>query len=303
MDAYGVGLKRAEEANSECRFLLASKTTLETASQGDYCGRLSLVGEDFSPNALSYVLPLDSPYTSDFSKVTLELQRKDQIVHATDFSTTSPCVPKVQSQLTWSQLRVFFYVSYGCLGLMAVFMWLGTLLKVAKPNVSRRARDLPPLPGDEKLDRPAPEVIPPAVEEDRVRRLTEIPKDRPRADRVVHRTPPRLLSALGPNDSSSEESSSFEEETSGDGGSIESTLERLDLRVRQTLGLLMSPDHVGGPVEAVGLKLREDISMLLGSRPPEGAIGDGAWRDVSKLSARVREWIMEVVKTKDGGPI
>lgn len=108
--------------------------------------------------------------------------------------------------------------------------------------------------------------------------------------RAVDSSSPNTFSSSGSNDSSDLEYAAFPEGASG-GASIQSTLKRMDLNVRQTLGLVLPLKNAGGHLESVGHKIREDILTLLAS---EVATGGGNWYAVSKVSTRVREWMSGV---------
>lgn len=108
-------------------------------------------------------------------------------------------------------------------------------------------------------------------------------------------TSPKASNSSGSDDSSDLECAAFPEGASGD-ISIQSALEKIDLNVRQTLGLVLPQKNAGGHLESEGHKLREDISTLLSSesRAQRGSTRGGDWHAVSKISSRAREWMCDV---------
>lgn len=136
-DVFSQGLAKVANPKDKCNFFLASKTTLSTAAQTSYCGTLSVVGKEFSPNSLSFLLPKGSPYTAPLSAATLDLQTRGKIQDPISFAVSSPCKRQIETQTSWRQLDVFFYASWTLLVVLLIVMCIANIFGTMREGRER----------------------------------------------------------------------------------------------------------------------------------------------------------------------
>lgn len=126
-DIYEESMRKAvSNEPGSCKFVLSATSTLQSASRGEYCGTLTVVGDPFFSINSGFVLPKGSSLTDPFSRETLKLHRRDLLESPLDVANKLKCDYSNTGtvQLNWSLLGIFFYVSWTGLALILLLMIL-----------------------------------------------------------------------------------------------------------------------------------------------------------------------------------
>lgn len=123
-DMFSVALARTAAAQDPCEFFLGPTVMLRASIANENCGKLTVLEKGFSPRSFGFILPLGSNLTEGLNRAVLGLMKQDKIPNGVQFGGGGICNLAPGNQLTWSQLSLFFYVSYGSLVAMWVFMVL-----------------------------------------------------------------------------------------------------------------------------------------------------------------------------------
>jgi hypothetical protein len=105
------------ESGKGCDLYFTSGGATGSAVAGEYCKKLVLVGSPFYPVGLSFVVPKASPMLRQLTQETLNLKEQGLILTMEKFieDNISTCKSADNESLTFNQLSVFFYISYGVL--------------------------------------------------------------------------------------------------------------------------------------------------------------------------------------------
>lgn len=124
-DPYDESIRRVTSGEAgSCNFVLASTSTLQSAARGDFCGDFTLVGDPFYRINTGFVLAKGSRFTDPLSRETLMLHQQDFLESPLDVANQQKCDygNGGTTQLNWSLLGIFFYVSWGTLLILLVLM-------------------------------------------------------------------------------------------------------------------------------------------------------------------------------------
>lgn len=105
-----------------CKYVLAATSTLKNFARGDYCGDITLVGDGFYNINAGFVLPKGSRFTDALSRETLKLHQQNLLQSPIDIANQLQCNYENErtTQLDWSLLGIFFYVSW--IGLLVLLL-------------------------------------------------------------------------------------------------------------------------------------------------------------------------------------
>jgi hypothetical protein len=115
------GLKAAAETDT-CDFFMELTSIVTVASENEYCNKLTVVGDAFSPLTTGFVLPRNSNLTMPMSNATLQLQQQDKLQTPIEYGVVRECKELSQTRLTWRRMAIFFEVSYATLVIMILLM-------------------------------------------------------------------------------------------------------------------------------------------------------------------------------------
>jgi hypothetical protein len=112
------------ESGKGCDFYFTSGGATGSAVADKYCKTLVLVGSPFYPVGLSFVVPKGSPMLQQLTQETLNLKEQGLILTMEKFidDNISTCKSANGESLTFNQLSVFFYISYGVLFVISIAM-------------------------------------------------------------------------------------------------------------------------------------------------------------------------------------
>lgn len=112
MSSYDELVERT--VNKSCKFSSALGSTLLHAVVGRYCGKLIQTGEPFFEGGISYVMPKGSPLTPMLSNATLKLKVEGALPSVLEYlGRNDKCILRNDPTLSFSRLRIFFFVAFG----------------------------------------------------------------------------------------------------------------------------------------------------------------------------------------------
>lgn len=120
VSSFAAGFEKVLDESCDYFYTLEGHVVSQT--KGRYCGRLTAVGKPFFDTSVGFILPMDSNLTKIMSEQTLILREADKLETSTNFADRLSCNEVTDPTITWSKLRVFFYMAYAGLGVILVFM-------------------------------------------------------------------------------------------------------------------------------------------------------------------------------------
>lgn len=106
--------------DGECDWYMAGGLLLRDGVKGEYCRKLTIVGDPFFEHGLGYVLPKNSTLTDTLSHATLKLKEQGKLVNPSESAAKDQCPDVTDSAMTWQKLSGFFICAYAILILFAV---------------------------------------------------------------------------------------------------------------------------------------------------------------------------------------
>lgn len=105
-----------------CDYYYTLQGQVLTQTKGRFCGRLTAVGKSFFDTNVGFILPKGSALTSVMSEETLILREADKLESSFSFADDQKCPDVTDPTITWSKLKVFFYMAYAGLTIILLLM-------------------------------------------------------------------------------------------------------------------------------------------------------------------------------------
>lgn len=126
VSSFGQGFRNVK--NGACDYYYTLQGQILTQSRGRYCGQLTAVGKPFFDTSVSFVLPKNSSLTSLMSMETLLLREVDLLESSSKYADRLSCPEVTDATITLSKLKLFFYIAFGGLTLILLFMILDSYI-------------------------------------------------------------------------------------------------------------------------------------------------------------------------------
>lgn len=118
---YAAGLDAVAEG--DCKYFMASASTIAAGATNEYCGVLSVVGEPFFPNAVGFALPKGSSMAGPISTATLEFHQEDSLPTLIEYGVSQECnISMSATRLDWSRMSIVVYVKLALHALMLLYV-------------------------------------------------------------------------------------------------------------------------------------------------------------------------------------
>lgn len=146
-DPYTLGMKYVA-STEECNYFFGSTTLVEFFAAGEFCNRVSVVGESFSEKSSGFVAPNGANYTSVLNEITLELHEQNLLEDPVRHITRGrDCAPPQSNRVSLQQLGSFVILAYATLICLFIFV-------VCYPQEKKRNREAQVLNDSEERESP-----------------------------------------------------------------------------------------------------------------------------------------------------
>lgn len=120
-------------AEGECKYMMASMSTLAVGSANEYCGVLSVVGEPFVHFSVGFVLPKGSNITAPLSTETLKLHQKVGLPNLIEYGVPRECKNVLSpKKLDWYRMSIVVYATGTLQSIMLVYTCIDRRQRLGK---------------------------------------------------------------------------------------------------------------------------------------------------------------------------